>query len=198
MSEHYFTEQPTSELIKREIKFKHKGHLVVLQTASGTFSPSKLDNGTKALLKYMQLPEKGTVLDLGCGNGPVGIIAGLTTACKVVLTDVNKRALMMARKNARKYGLDFKIVHSNLFDKVEGKFDVILCNPPMAAGKKVVFAMIEGAPAHLTEGGSMQLVARGSKGGKSIKEHMQKIFGNCEIIGRNSGFHVYKSLLLKQ
>jgi len=194
MTEHYYSEKQTSEKRETVIQFKLRNRVFSLRSASATFSPAKLDTGTGALLKYAEIPDEGNFLDLGCGYGPIGIVVALTTKCDVVMSDVNKRALTMAKKNARQYGIKVKIVKSFIFEDITGLFDCILSNPPMAAGKKVVFAMISGSFDHLKKDGSLQMVARAKKGGKSIKEEMLKIFGNCEIIGRQSGFHVYKSI----
>jgi len=196
MTEHYFSRHQTSELVKREWAIQHKGKILRFETASGTFSPRKLDTGTTTLLDEMQLPASGRVLDLGCGNGIIGIaVAATNPALDVVLADINGRAIVETRSNIkRNHVKNAVVVQSDLFEKIEGEFDCVLTNPPISAGRAVVFAMVAGAHAHLNPGGSLQLVARGKKGGETIRDEMERVFGNAETLGRKSGFHVYKSV----
>jgi len=83
---------------------------------------------------------------------------------------------------------------SDLFAKLTGDFDCVLSNPPISAGRKTVFAMVSESFGRLTPGGSLQMVARKTKGGDMLSGEMKRVFGNVEDIGRKSGFHVYKSV----
>ena len=196
MTEHYYSKNQTSKLIRREWSLDVGGRKLVFETASGTFSPKRLDNGTAAMIKYMRLPEGGRVLDLGCGNGVIGaVVASGNPHLEVVLVDINKRAVMEAKSNIRRNKLkNARAIQSDLFEKIHGEFDCILSNPPISAGRKTVFAMVAEGHAHLLPGGSLQMVARKSKGGKALSGEMERVFGNVEDIGRQSGFHVYKSV----
>jgi 16S rRNA (guanine1207-N2)-methyltransferase len=196
MTEHYYSKKQTSALVKRRWAIGIGGRVLQFETASGTFSPKRLDTGTKALLDAMQLPREGNVLDLGCGNGMVGIAAAAENAkLHVVLSDVNSRAATEAKSNIKRNRLKNAVaVQSDLFEKLTERFDCILSNPPISAGKDVVFAMVSQSFGNLNPGGSLQMVARSKKGGASISGEMGRIFGNVETIGRQSGFHVYKSV----
>lgn len=196
MTEHYYSKKQTSALVKRRWAIDIGGRVLQFETASGTFSPRKLDLGTKALLDSMQLPPEGSVLDLGCGNGMVGIAAAAENAkLHVVLSDVNSRAVMEAKSNIKRNRLKNAVaLQSDLFEKITEKFDCILSNPPISAGKSVVFAMVAQGFANLDPGGSLQMVARSKKGGASISKEMGRVFGNVEVIAKQSGFSVYKSV----
>lgn len=196
MTEHYYSKKQTSKLIKREWAINVSGRKLFFETASGTFSPKKLDIGTSVLLKYMQLPQKGRLLDLGCGNGVIGIVAAAENRLlEVILSDVNPRAIAAAKKNIKKNKLSNAcVVQSDLFEKIGGTFDCILSNPPISAGRKTVFAMVSESFLRLNNGGSLQMVARKTKGGNMLANEMKKVFGNVEDIGRQSGFHLYKSV----
>ena len=196
MTEHYYSKKQTSKLVKREWAISVGGKKLFFETASGTFSPRKLDTGTAALIKYMDLPDTGRVLDLGCGNGVIGIVvAAEKPRVEVVLSDVNKRAVMAARGNIKKNKLKNAFAkQSDLFEKLPGKFDCILSNPPISAGRKTVFAMVSESFKHLNSGGNLQMVARKTKGGEMLSKEMERVFGNVDDIGRKSGFHVYKSI----
>jgi len=196
MTEHYYSKKQTSKLVRREWAIEVGDRKLFFETASGTFSPRKLDIGTAAMLRYMQLPGEGRVLDLGCGNGAIGIVAAAENPrLEVVLSDVNSRAVVESRKNIKRNKLkNASVVQSDLFTKLSGRFDVILSNPPISAGRKVVFAMVEKSFGHLNPGGNLQMVARKTKGGETLAKEMGRVFGNVEDIGRKSGFHVYKSV----
>ena len=190
MTSHYFTEDQDSEFELREFETIIKGRRYKFFSAPGVFSKKKLDFGTMVLVNKMQV--KGRVLDLGCGVGVVGKIAA-ETAKEVVMTDINKRAVMLAKMNLK--GLkNVKIVQGDMYEKVLGKFDVILLNPPQTAGKKVCMEMISKAKDYLIEGGSLQVVARHNKGGKTLSEFMEKEFGNMDTLVKQGGYRVYKSV----
>ena len=87
-----------------------------------------------------------------------------------------------------------KAMKSDLFEKLSGDFDCVLSNPPISAGRKVVFAMVAESFGRLNPGGSLQMVARKTKGGDMLSKEMKRVFGNVEDIGRQSGFHVYRSV----
>lgn len=75
-------------------------------------------------------PVTGRVLDLGTGSGYVGIYLALH-GWQVDAADVSPRALKQAQHNAALNGVQMRVFRSNLFDAVEGPYDVIACNPPM-------------------------------------------------------------------
>ncbi|MAG77795.1 16S rRNA methyltransferase [archaeon] len=188
---HYFSEKQESELKLKKIKEILNNREYEFYTASGVFSKKKLDFGTKVLIKNMQIKNTDNVLDLGCGIGVVGKIAA-QTAKKVILTDINKRAVKLAKLNT-KNKKNITVLHGNMFEKIKEKFTVILLNPPQTAGKKICFQMIEDSKKHLEKNGSLQLVARHNKGGKTLSEYMEKVFGNLKTLVKQGGYRVYLS-----
>ena len=73
---------------------------------------------------------KSKVLDLCCGSGVLGITIALENGAKVTLADISKDALAVAKFNAKNLKAKVKVVQTDMFAKVKGKFDVIVCNPP--------------------------------------------------------------------
>lgn len=147
--EHYFVEHPKSKARYGIIQACLRGRRFEFLTSSGVFSKEKIDLGTRLLIECMILPEKGCVLDLGCGYGAVGIsAAAFNPDLRVVMVDVNYRATWLARQNVeRNRVFDVEVKRGNLFEPVEGYvFDCVLSNPPVSAGMDVVKAMIQGAP----------------------------------------------------
>lgn len=192
--EHYFSKKPVSAMKVKQVSGIIRGFPITLKLGSGTFSAKKIDAGSRLLAEAMQIRKEDSVLDLGCGTGIAGIIAAKLTKGNVVLTDINERACRLARENSK--GMEnVKVVCGNMYEKVkERKFDVILLNPPQTAGKVVCFKMIEDSKQYLNKNGSLQLVARHTKGGETLSRHMKEVFGNLDVIARKGGYRVYISV----
>lgn len=191
---HYFTDDGKQN--KHDITVSLLGKDYVLASADGMFSKDKLDTGSKLLIEESHVEKNAHVLDLGCGIGVVGLLlAQREPSITLMQTDVTDKAIALTQENAKRLGVPATIIKSDVYDALQGeKFDVLLCNPPRAAGKTVIKKMIEEAPNHLNENGSLQLVAMTNKGGETYAKLMKEIFGNVETIARGSGFKVYKSV----
>jgi len=194
-TEHYFSEKQTSELKLSLINARLRDLEFEFFTGSGVFSGKKVDKGSVLLINDSIIPKSARVLDLGCGYGPVGIaIAKSFPDSEVVLTDINSRAVKIARMNKKRNKIEnISIVQGDMFEKVEGKFDTILFNPPQTAGKDICFQMIEKSKEFLKAGGTLQVVARHNKGGKSLSGKMESVFGNVEDVSKKSGYRIYIS-----
>jgi len=200
MSEHYFTEHPKSKLNFGVVRAYFRGRLFEFVTASGVFSKTRIDPGTRLLIEEMFLPEKGWILDLGCGYGPVGIAAAtFNPNLHVVMADVNERAVWLARKNAKRNFLETVEVRQGfLYEPVRDvKFETILSNPPIAAGMKTVLPFITQAPQRLKEEGLLQIVVRSKVSGKRLTKLMDETFGNVNVLARKSGYRVLVSKAIK-
>ncbi len=195
--EHYYSKEPTSKLKLYRLEATLRGFRLRFWTASGVFSPRAIDRGTKALIDNMIVKDGWRILDLGCGYGPIGIVAAkLSPKGFIVMTDINKRAIWLAKRNVKennvKRNTDVRL--GDLYTPVEGEtFDAIITNPPQAAGLNTCFAIIDNAPLFLHKGGLLQLVARHNKGGRRLAERMKKVFGNCQVIAKRGGYWVYVS-----
>ncbi|MBC8500488.1 MAG: class I SAM-dependent methyltransferase [DPANN group archaeon] len=191
---HYYSKKQTSDLNLREINIRIGNIFFQLFSGSGIFSKKKLDKGTEVLLKNLIVKNNWKVLDLGCGMGVVGIyVKKVFPKTNVVMSDVNKRAVYLTKKNANLNNLDVEVICSDGFEKIEESFDAILLNPPQVAGKEVCFKLIEDSFEHLNKSGLLELVARHNKGGKTLSEKMNSTFGNVKEIVKSSGYRVYIS-----
>jgi len=193
MVDHYFSKEPTSVFRTKKVEIILFGKKFELITASGVFAYGKLDRGTELLIKSVK--GKGKLLDLGSGYGIVGI--ALAQAFKeVVMVDINNRAVQIAKKNIKLNNCsNCKVLQSNGFESVEGKYDVIATNPPTHAGKKLIFTWIEQAKDYLSKGGRFYLVCKTKLGAKSYEVKILEEFGNCETVKRGSGYRVFLAVL---
>jgi 16S rRNA (guanine1207-N2)-methyltransferase len=190
---HYYSEKQTSWDDWRTIKSVINGKEYSFLSASGVFSKDHVDKGTFLLASNMKIRKGDKALDIGCGIGVLGIVAA-SLGAKVWMSDVNSRATSLARKNAKINHIDAQVFQGNLYETTHDRdFDVILSNPPQSAGKAVCYAIIEGAKDRLKDDGSLQLVARPNKGGKTLAKKMEEVFGNVEVIAKGSTFAVYLS-----
>ena len=193
--EHYYSEEPTSELKIKKISQNISGAKFEFYTASGIFSKDKVDTGTLALAENMIIEKNFKVLDVGCGIGVLGIVAAKFFNASVVMADINKRAIMLAKKNAELNNVKAEIYQGNLYEKIKDKdFDAVVSNPPNTAGKELCFQLIEESKNYLKQSRSLQIVARHNKGGKTLSKKMEEIFGNVKVIAKKSGYSVYMSV----
>ncbi len=193
--EHYYSEQQKSLLNIKKIRQKIKGKEFEFCTSSGIFSKERIDKGTLVLAENMVIDKNAKVLDIGCGIGILGIIAAKLFNADAVMSDINKRAVMLAKMNAKLNNVKAEIYQGNLYEKIKNDdFDVILSNPPQTAGKELCFQLIEQSKKYIKDGGNLQLVARHNKGGKTLSKKMKEIFGNVKVIAKKSGYWVYMSV----
>lgn len=194
--EQYFTAKPTSRHRMESVTASFHGRTLVFLTDAGVFSRGAIDRGTELLAKSIGLHPGAHVLDLGCGYGVLGIVAAaLAPNGRVVMTDTNERAVQLAQRNLHANAMPHVDVRLGAFyDPVAGeRFDMIVTNPPIRAGKHVVFRIIEEAPAHLRHRGSLWMVARTRQGARSLAARMVEVFGGCETVARGSGYRVLRS-----
>ncbi|MBT9134082.1 MAG: Ribosomal RNA small subunit methyltransferase C [Firmicutes bacterium] len=193
---HYYTPNPTSEHDIKQVQATLRGLKLRFFTDSGVFSKDGVDYGTQTLIAAMSIPQGAAVLDMGCGYGPLGITAALVSSIdSVTFADVNARALDLAAKNCAANGVtNARFVLTNGFTALDqSKFDCILLNPPIRAGKSVVFAMYRGAAAHLCPSGSLWVVIQKKQGAPSTAKELALLFSAVHIRARNKGYYVYEA-----
>ncbi|MDN5341220.1 MAG: rRNA (guanine1207-N2)-methyltransferase [Oceanotoga sp.] len=194
--EHYYTENPTSEMRSKKLKLKLKNdHEYIFKSVTGVYGKKKIDKATRLLIENAEIYGEN-ILDIGCGYGPIGItLKKENPNLKMYMSDINNRACDYAGVNAKDNNADIEIRQGYLYEPWEDMmFDTIISNPPIVAGKKVWQSLIEGSYKHLNKDGVLLLVAYHNKGGKRIQEYMENIFKNVDTLQKSGGIRVYKSI----
>ena len=193
MADHYYTENPASAHDERRVAVRALGQALTFTTDAGVFSRDGLDRGTEVLLNALP-PLSGRVLDLGCGWGAVGVALGKANpALEIVMTDVNARAAELSRRNARDNGVTATVVQGDGFEAVTGRFDAIVTNPPIRAGKAVIYGLFERTRDYLSPGGALYIVIRKQQGAPSALKFQQERYASVEILDREAGFWVLRA-----
>ena len=190
---HYFEDNQHLKSNRKDFSFRFWCFNYSFVSDNGVFSKEELDEGTRILLETsMKDKLEGKVLDLGCGIGPVGIVVKNNfPQCEVEMVDVNSRALDLAKENAKRNKVDVNIYKSDAFEEVKTTdFSAILVNPPIRAGKSVIYKMFDQSFTHLKSGGCLWVVMRKSHGAPSAKKKLEEVYGNCEIVNREKGFYI--------
>ena len=194
MSKMYYAENPDAAHDIHDLRVELLGHKLTFLTDAGVFSKKMIDFGSQLLLKCLEVEKGERVLDVGCGYGPLGISLVKAYGVQATMVDINNRALDLARKNAERNQVSATIFQSNIYEQVEGKFDHVISNPPIRAGKQVVHEIIEKSRDFLNDGGDLTIVIQKKQGAPSAKSKMEDVFGNCEIVKKDKGYYILRSV----
>ncbi|MDD6143104.1 MAG: class I SAM-dependent methyltransferase [bacterium] len=190
-NDHYYTSAPTSAHKEASVEVEYRGHKLHFDTDSGVFSRTELDRGTEVLLDTLE-EVSGSVLDMGCGWGIIGVAVGKNWPdTQITMADINQRACALSAANARKNGVAAEVLESDGYEKVLGRsYDLILQNPPIRAGKAVIYQMFADAARCLNPGGELRLVIRKQQGAPSAITYLRTLFDSVETIEKKSGFWI--------
>jgi 16S rRNA G1207 methylase RsmC len=192
-TDHYFSSEPKSKERFGIVRATLCGRNFEFLTASSVFSKTKVDLGTRLLIESMVLNNSGMAFDIGCGYGVVGIVAAaLNPKLHVVMSDVNVRAVRLARKNVEATRIrNAEVRHGCFYEPVEGvKFNTVLSNPPVSAGMDTVKSIVSQAPTVMADKATFQMVIRSKIGAKILPQLFCETFGGCTVLARGSGFRV--------
>lgn len=190
MGSHYYDKVPISRESRKEISFRFLGVNYTFISDSGVFSKDKLDTGTRILLETIsKLNVSGQVLDYGSGIGVIGIlIKVMFPDSSVTGFDINQRAVELSQLNAKRLNVEVNFYQG---DHIEtGEFDVILTNPPIRAGKQVIYSMFKESYNHLRESGRLFIVIRKSHGALSAVKELQQYFSEVVTLHKDKGFFI--------
>ena len=195
---HYYSKHQDLAHHRKQLQFTLRNFPLQFISDSGVFSKDGVDYGSRVLIEAMDIPEDATVLDVGCGYGPIGLTAAkLATRGHVTMVDVNKRALELAKENAALNRIDnVSIEESDALAAIGDRtFDVILTNPPIRAGKEVVHRIFEESYAHLKPNGCLWIVIQKKQGAPSAWTKLEMLFGEdaVEEVTKDKGYRIFKA-----
>ena len=195
-SDHYFSQEPKSNYQPKQIELDIAGEVFKVNTASGTFSPLRLDVGTSVLIDYLDLaPKKGNILDLGCGWGPIALnLAKNSPHSKVWAVDINNRSLELTDMNAKALGLgNIQTATPNAVPK-DIKFSGIWSNPPIRIGKKDLHELLLTWLPRLENGSSAYLVVQKNLGSDSLQKWLTETLIDGYEVSRLTSIKTYRIL----
>ncbi|MHD0398567.1 class I SAM-dependent methyltransferase [Staphylococcus simulans] len=197
---HYYDKDPKVESHKKTFKYHYHQNELNLVTDAGVFSKGKIDFGSDLLvrtfLKEHPPGPKKTIVDVGCGYGPIGLmIAKVSPHHHIVMLDVNHRALDLAKENSEKNHIENVTIKESdgLAEVLDNSCDMIVTNPPIRAGKSVVHGILEDAHEKLRAEGELYVVIQKKQGMPSAKKKMEAVFGNVETLAKEKGYYILKS-----
>lgn len=191
---HYFTNENNLKSEIRTIRYTNGAFSLVFNSDNGVFSKDHLDFGSKLLIETMikNIDKNKSILDVGCGYGFIGISLAKILNSKVVMVDINKRAVHLTNMNIKENKVNAQAFESNIYENIKEKFDVIVSNPPIRAGKNIVLEILERAHEFLNINGELWFVIRKDQGAKSIAKELEKIY-KIEIMEKSKGFYIFRA-----
>ena len=193
---HYFTNEENLKSEIEKVIAEINGIPFYFYTDNGVFSKGELDFGTELLLKNFKYdnPNNKTLLDIGCGCGPIGIYAS-HLGFAVDMSDVNKRAIHLSKMSLKEQGLNANVFESDAYQNINSKYDYIVSNPPIRVGKEKLYEIVMNAKEHLKDGGLLWIVVRKQQGAESMVRDMKKVYKLVEVITKKKGFYIIKALI---
>lgn len=190
---HYFTNDNLESNLKKIIVNVHDKKFV-FNTDNGVFSKKGLDFGSRTLIDtLLSLDISGRCLDVGCGYGAIGIILSSFFSINFDMIDVNKRAVHLAVMNIKENDVSARAFYSNIYENVNEKYDVIITNPPIRAGKEIVYKILFGARDYLNFGGTLYFVINKDQGAKSVIKDLSAV-ASVSVLKKSKGFFVIKCI----
>ena len=190
--DHYFTNNQNLKSEIRTLGYECQGQTINFFSDNGVFSKNHLDYGSRLLIETFLKNESDyeTVLDVGCGYGLIGITISKITGKNVTMCDINKRAIHLCERNIVANKVSAIVFESNIYENINDKYDIIITNPPIKAGKNVVLEFLMGAKNHLNSEGRLWFVMRKDQGAKSIKKMLSEHF-EINILEKDKGFYIF-------
>ena len=193
-SDHYFSQEPKSNYQPKQIELNVAGEVFKVSTASGTFSPLRVDVGTSVLIDHLELaPNNGNILDLGCGWGPIAMnLAKHSPKATIWAVDVNNRSLELTSENAKTIGVSN--IRAATPDKVPAdiEFSGIWSNPPIRIGKKELHALLLTWLPRLEKGASAYLVVQKNLGSDSLQKWLTETLVDGFEVTRLTSVKTYR------
>jgi 16S rRNA (guanine1207-N2)-methyltransferase len=193
---HYYITDNNLKNESRTFSYDYKGKRLSFLSDLGVFSKDRLDFGTHVLLQSLpDFSDRKSLIDVGCGVGCIGIcLKKAYPNLEVLMLDVHDRCIELTKKNIENNKIEATVLKSSLYENVNGSYEIIISNPPIRAGKKIVFGVVEDGFDLLKNGGEVYIVIQKKQGADSMKKKMEEVYGNVEVISKEKGYFVFKSI----
>lgn len=187
----YFDNDNNIKSERKLIKFNFDNKVFSIYSDNGVFSKNRFDYGTRVLLNSIDIDKlSGNVLDLGCGVGVVGLILGtINKNISIDMVDINERAINLTKNNLILNSVKANVFVSDIYSNIDNKYDFIITNPPIRAGKNVIRGFLLGSYDYLKDDGTLYFVMRKDHGVKSMIKELSVKF-NTSIVNKDKGFYV--------
>ena len=188
---HYFKNDETLKSEFRNLIYKYEENTLTFTSDLGVFSKDRIDFASKLLVetyfKYGKSNKK--VLDIGCGYGFIGISLAKIKKCNLTMIDINKRALHLTKMNMKQNNVEANVLESNIYEKINEKYDVIITNPPIRAGKNIYMTIIREAFKYMENNGELWFVMNKDHGVKTVIKELERTY-DLHILEKSKGFFV--------
>ncbi len=196
MTEHYFTNNGDLKSETRLIQYNYGDGVLEFTSDLGVFSKNKLDYGSRLLIEnYIEHGRNNIdLLDVGCGYGFIGLSLARIKNTNSTMVDVNKRAVHLAKMNIKNNKIEHATAfESNIYESVEGLYDVVITNPPIRTGRETVLTFLRDSKKFLKPGGELWFVMRKDQGALTVAKKLEDLY-KIEIIAKSKGFFIFKGI----
>lgn len=193
---HYYTDNSEMTSKPRLFDYYFDNEKFIFTTDNGVFCKENVDYGSYLLIKNTFRQALGNkLLDLGCGWGPVGIIIKrFNPDIEVTAVDVNSRAVELTNLNAVQNKTLIKACLCTDILTLNLLFDSIILNPPIRAGKVVIYDLYDKAYHTLRENGSLYIVIQKKQGASSSVNKLSELFKTVTVLDREGGYWVIQAI----
>lgn len=189
---HYHQFDKKLKSLEKQISYHFNNLTFSFITDYGVFSMDHIDHGSNVLLHAIDINDYSHILDVGCGYGVLGcVLKTLYSKANVTMFDVNPRAVALAKKNTAHLE-DVVVVESDFVP--EGLYDLVVMNPPIRAGKKVIFDLYTQIYQHMTSEGTLYIVISKRHGAPSHQTFLKTMFDEVNRVEKSKGYDVYKAI----
>lgn len=197
---HYYTNNQNLKEDEYSFVYTYKNNLISFKSMSGVFAKSRVDFGTNVLINSLEELNVKSILDVGCGVGVIGItLAKAYPSINVEMIDINERAVKLCNENIKLNKINNAVSYvSNCYENVNNSYDMIITNPPIRAGKEIIYKIVTDAKKYLNIYGLLYVVIQKKQGAASMKTKLLETFENVDIINKEKGYYIYKCIKNKE
>ncbi|MEG0568744.1 MAG: methyltransferase [Erysipelotrichales bacterium] len=189
----YFVDDIELEDKPLQLEYDLNGEKLIFETNAGLFSRNEIDEFSETLVNNIEINKYNKILDLGCGYGFIGItLSKLVEYQDITFIDITSRACLYTSKNIINNKVsNYEVIQSDGIQN-NTKYDLITLNPPIHAGKEIVYQLYKNALDHLSEDGSFYIVLHKKHGAKSTLTYLAEEGYNTEVVYKKKSLYVIK------